>query len=105
MGKIRCLSLFCLFLLSSVAQAAPVPTLQGRVNDYAHVISADYQNRLKEFLAKQEQETSNQIVVLTINSLGTDDTIETFATKVFNAWRLGQAEKNNGVLIVASIKD
>jgi uncharacterized protein len=92
-------------LIAGFAQAAPVPQLQSPVNDYANVISADDQQRLRDFLLDQEHATSNQIVILTINSLGADDSIESFANKVFNAWKLGQVGKDNGVLVVAAVQD
>jgi uncharacterized protein len=91
-------------LLASAIQAAPVPKLQGPVNDYAGVLSPQEENKLRAFLLDQESKTSNQVVVLTVPSLD-GDTIETFAIKVAEAWKLGQRDKDNGVLVVAAIKD
>ena len=104
MNRLHLLIPLCLLLAAQAAAAAPIPRLEGPVNDYAHVISPEQQNRIREFLLDEEKKASNQIVVLTVNSLDGED-IEGYANKVFHEWRLGQKEKRNGVLLVAVIKD
>ena len=84
-----------LVLSAAVASASTVPKLQGRVNDYAHVLSVDQERRLSEVLRDEEDKTSNQIVVLTVDSIG-GEAIEDFANQVFQAWKLGQSHKDNG---------
>ena len=74
------------------AAAAPIPRLEGPVNDYAQVISPEQQNRIREFLLNEEKKTSNQIVVLTVNSLDGED-IEGYSIRAAEAWRLGQKTK------------
>ena len=104
MPKLRAISLLSILLGAAVARAAPIPRLQGPVNDYAGVISANQRARLDAFLREQERQTSNQIVILTVNSLE-GDTVQHYANEVFRAWQLGQKGKDNGVLILAAIKD
>ncbi len=85
--------------------AAPsIPKLEGPVNDYAHVLSPSQQTQLSDFLQHQEDQTSNQIVVLTIPSLNGDD-IEDYSLRAARAWRLGQKVNKNGVLLIAAIND
>ncbi len=76
-----------------------VPYLTGRVNDNARIMSEATCNSLGEKLKEHEVKTTNQIVVLTIPSLE-NESIEDYAYKVFNEWKLGQKDKNNGILIV-----
>lgn len=59
---------------------------------------------LREKLTNFETETSHQIVVLTIDTLG-DETIENYAFQVFNLNKLGQADEDNGLLILFSEED
>lgn len=94
--------LFALFLLfcsvgSSLALEAPV--LTGRVNDYARMLSAQSAAMLEQRLAAFEQETSNQVVLLTVPTLQ-GDTIEGLAIRVADAWRIGQQGKDNGVILL-----
>jgi uncharacterized protein len=103
--SIRCFALCAALLTATAVQAAPaIPKLEGRVNDYAHVLSAGDVQRLDDFLANEENQTSNQIVILTVPSLDGDE-ISDFAYRVAQDWKLGQKGKDNGVLVVAAIKD
>ena len=95
----RVLSVCLLLLLSAPLSGAEVPKLTGPVNDEAGVLSDKQKKELTEFLLKQEKDTTNQIVILTVKSLD-GDTIEDFAVKVFAKWKLGQKGKDNGVLII-----
>jgi len=76
-----------------------VPYLTGRVNDNAHVLSDSTRRSLAEKLKNHELLTTNQVVVLTMQSLE-GESIEDFANKVFNEWKLGQKGKDNGILVV-----
>ncbi|OGR28964.1 MAG: methanol dehydrogenase [Desulfuromonadales bacterium GWD2_54_10] len=79
--------------------ALDAPQLSGRVNDYARLLSPEVATRLEQKLAVFEQETSTQIVVLTIPSLQGDN-IDQFAIRVVEQWKIGQKGKDNGVLLV-----
>ena len=98
--------LFALLLLLPFAVEAQgeVPALQGRVNDYANLISPDQKQRIEAQLAQFEQQTGNQVVVLTIPSLNGED-IEGYANRVARAWALGQKGKDNGVLLLVAHQD
>lgn len=94
-----------LFLLPLAVQAqGEVPALQGRVNDYANLISPDQKQRIEAQLAQFEQQTGNQVAVLTVETLNGED-IEGYANRVARAWALGQKGKDNGVLLLVAHKD
>lgn len=97
-------AVFVLLLTSVPLWGAEVPKLAGPVNDYAGVLSPDDEKKLTSFLLGQERKTTNQIVILTVKSLD-GDTIEGFAEKVFNTWKLGQKGKDNGILVVLATKE
>jgi uncharacterized protein len=91
--------LMALFAWAQVARGADVPYLTGRVNDYAGILSEDANRSLSEKLKEHEERTTNQVVVLTIPSLQ-GESIEDYANEVFNEWKLGQRDQDNGILIV-----
>jgi len=78
--------------------------IRGPVNDFAKVLSDAQAEQLRTSLLAQEKATSNQIVILTVASLNGEE-IEPFANRVFQAAKLGQAGKDNGVLIVLAPKE
>ena len=91
--------LLLLFLPGSGVKAADVPYLTGRVNDDAEILSETTRQTLTTILKEHEDRTSNQVVVLTVSTIN-GESIEQYATEVFEAWKLGQKDKDNGVLIV-----
>jgi len=80
------------------------PILTEIVTDNAHLFSESETLELLGKLKAYETETTHQIVVLTINSLG-NNTVENYAYQVFNRNKLGQKEADNGLLILVSKND
>jgi uncharacterized protein len=93
--------LFALCLFTSVAFALDFPQLTGRVVDQAGVMSADSRSAIEAKLKDLEDKSGIQLVVATVKSLQGGD-IETYANQLFRAWKLGQAQKNNGVLLLVA---
>jgi uncharacterized protein len=91
--------LLALFSGRTVSFGTEIPYLTGRVNDNAHILSDSTRRSMSEKLKDHEIRTTNQVVVLTISSLN-GESIEDYANKVFNEWKLGQKGKDNGVLVV-----
>lgn len=86
------------------ALALDLPALTGRVVDNAGLLDAATKNAIETKLAAFEQKSSDQIVVATIASLE-GEALEDFANRLFRAWGIGQAETNNGVLLLVARDD
>jgi uncharacterized protein len=86
------------------AQDTAIPYLSGRVVDQAGVLSTQARERLAAMLQAHERATGNQIVVLTVPTLG-GESVEDYAVRVFAEWKLGSRDKDNGVLIVVVPQD
>jgi len=101
MTKWLFLLIFILLFPPFAAYGLDVPRLQGYVNDYAGMISPFAKSKIEEELRAFEQSDSTQIVILTIPSLEGEN-IEEFSIKVAEAWKIGQQQKDNGVLFIVS---
>ena len=77
------------------------PALTGRVVDQANVIPAETRGALETKLADLESKSGIQLVVATVTSLEGGD-VESYANQLFRAWKLGEAQKNNGVLLMVA---
>ncbi|MFZ2075916.1 MAG: TPM domain-containing protein, partial [Xanthobacteraceae bacterium] len=84
-----------------LAFALDYPPLTGRVVDQANVITAQSRGALETKLKELEDKSSIQLVVATVKSLQGSD-VETYANGLFRFWKLGQAQKNNGVLLLVA---
>src|SRR5215475_13005057 len=87
--------------LVTAALALDFPQLTGRVVDQAGVMTPESRTALEAKLKDLEDKSSIQLVVATVKSLQGSD-IETYANQLFRAWKLGQAQKNNGVLLLVA---
>ena len=90
-----------LVLVSWLAYALDFPPLTGRVVDQAGVIPVSARETLETKLKDLEDKSGIQLVVATVKSLQGGD-IETYANELFRAWKLGEAKKNNGVLLLVA---
>ena len=81
------------------AAAPTFPALTGRVVDDAHVLSPQTQADLTAKLAVLEQQTSRQLVVVTLPSLQGRD-IQDFGYQLLRHWGIGQKGTNNGALFI-----
>ncbi len=81
-----------------------IPDLAGRVTDTTGIVTDACKTELTNRLAKLENTTGVQLAVLLVDSTG-QQSIEQYATAVFEKWKLGQQNVDNGVLLVAALKD
>ena len=82
------------------AQNGPrFPSLTGRVVDGADLISPATEAALTTKLEALERDTTDQVVVVTVPDLQ-DYPIEDYGYQLGRAWGIGQAGKNNGVLLI-----
>ena len=87
----------------AAAQETPLPTLTGRVVDEADFLSPADEARLDQYLAQLESETSVQVVLVTVPRI--EGAIEDFSLRLAEAWQIGQAETDNGALVLVSRDD
>lgn len=73
--------------------------MNGRVNDYAQIISRTAVQQLERQLAELERTDSTQIVVLTVPSLQGQN-LEEFSIKVAESWKVGQKGFDNGAILL-----
>jgi len=84
--------------------ALDVPALQGRINDYAGLLSSSEKAELEQYLASVEKTTGDQIALLTIPSLKGEN-LESYSIRVVENWKLGQKGKDNGVLLLVAMDE
>lgn len=98
------LFLLTLWCLPVLAQQIAVPELRQQMTDITGTLSTSEQQSLTQQLQDITQKTRAQVAVLIVPSTG-DDSIEQYATRVFDNWRLGDAKRNDGILIVVAWSD
>lgn len=90
------------FLNADISQY--FPKLDSRVIDEAKILSPNVKKDIDLILKDEEEKSSNQIVVVILNSLH-GYTIEEYSYQLGRYWQIGQKDKNNGVLLVISMDE
>lgn len=94
-------------LARPAAAAAPIPALTGPVVDTAGLLRADDVRRLSSLASAARANEGGrgvQLQYLVVRSLG-GEPIEDYSMRVAKAWRLGSADRDNGVLITVATED
>lgn len=89
---------------STTNAPAGVPALQARVTDLTGTLDTARRQGLEQRLAALEQRKGAQVAVLIVPTTA-PDTIEQFATRVFDAWKLGRKGTDDGVLLIMAKND
>lgn len=84
----------------------PVPDKpESWVNDYANVLNPNEEQNLKRQLGELESRSSNQIFIALFKTLPENSYLEDFAVKLYDKWKPGLADKDNGIIIVVFVDD
>jgi len=93
-----------LWVGAAVAQTFPEDA-DFYVNDYADLLTDAEENDLRATLSELYDARGIEFTLLTISQLsdyGHFGSIESFATALFNDWGIGDAERNDGLLLLVS---
>lgn len=105
--KVCTLLLFVIGTLTFRAQTPGLPEkpkFQTSVYDDAGLLTPDQKTQLEQKLIHYADSTSTQIVVATILTTNGEE-IGYFATNWAHKWGIGQADKDNGILILVAKDD
>lgn len=86
------------------ANALNVPSLNDSVTDLADVMSDSQKEAVSSYLNAMNSQSGTQIAILTVPSLD-GEAIESYSMRVAENWKLGQKDKDNGVLILLSVAE
>jgi uncharacterized protein len=102
------LSVATMLLATLAAAKLAVPDLpmpKEYVEDYANVINPEHKRVLLGILQELEQKTGVQYIILTVETTG-GLPIEDFSIELAHKrWKLGQKDKDNGLLFTLALKD
>lgn len=79
-----------------------VPSPVGAVNDFEGIISAEREAQLNDSLKVFKENTGHELVVVTLDTIPADKNPVWFTTEIGNHWGVGEADKNNGLLMLIS---
>ena len=93
--------------MASTAQPYPSPILP-HVNDFAQLLDAEGLAKVHGMLKSLKADTGIQLTLIKLGSQASyarDKTLEEFATNLFNNWGIGDAARNDGILVLVLPND
>jgi len=96
--------LIILFFLVTIS-AQELPNFQDKyANDFAHLFTDNEVQQLRTLLYEVEQNTTAEVVVVTINTTSPLAPSQ-YRTELFNYWKIGKEDKDNGLLILYALSE
>jgi uncharacterized protein len=94
-------------LILCCTSASKTPSLAGRINDFASVLTADERASLEREIIQFENSSGAILVMVTVTSYQPFPSISAFSAELFkNHGRgIGDATRNNGLLVVLAVRD
>lgn len=97
-------AILCLFGAQSAFAYTSPGSPAGLVNDFAGVLKPETKQTLEADLVQFEKDTSNEIAVVVVPDMA-GDYIENYAVKLFEEWKIGKEDKDNGILLLIAMKE
>lgn len=105
---IRIIAFLLVFPSMVFAQAMPQPLSDG-ISDFADLLTPDQEISLTKSLQDGRDATGVHVTVVTMGRIadygGQGQSIETYAKNLFNLWGVGDAKRNDGILILVAKDD
>lgn len=100
---LRSLAIALVFASPVLAQDLPQPQ-SDTVSDFADVLDATAEGRISRLLVEMRDATGVQMVVVTVPGIasqgGAGQRMEDYGKALFNAWGVGGAERNDGIMLL-----
>jgi uncharacterized protein len=101
---IRAAALALLLLAAPAWAEVPVPELSARVTDQTKTLTREQQAALEKMLQEFEARKGSQIAILMVPS-ARPETVEQYALRVAETWKLGRKGVDDGALILVAKDD
>ena len=88
----------------SEGQTRTLPSLNEPIIDQTNILSAAQKQQISQSIRQIHEQGKAQIGVIIVPSTGQED-IFSFAMRVAEAWQLGSAERDNGLLMAIAVND
>lgn len=97
--------LIVLFLFSFAYAVNEFPSYVNKyVNDFANVLDDAQKQELHTAFSNIDAETTAEVVFVSVET-SEPYTPQEYRTKLFNEWKVGKSDKDNGLLILYSLKE
>ena len=102
----------CAILCHSWVLAGPyerpnikLPGPMGYVSDHGQVVEADWRARIRSVAQDLERKTGVEMVVVTVPTIRPFNSVNEYATAIYEKWGIGSTQQEHGILILVAVDE
>lgn len=92
-------------LLATPSPKLALPIPQGYVSDYAKILSPQWRSQIRAVCKDLEVGTGVEMIMVTIPTVEPLGNAQEYASKLYEGWRIGTAQQERGILLLAAMKE
>ncbi len=81
------------------------PTPLGYVSDYAHLLDDEWYAQIRAVCKDLETNTAVEMLVVTLDTIQPLPHAQDYASQLYEAWRIGTAQQERGMLLLVAVKE
>ena len=82
-----------------------LPTPLGYVSDYGKILSPQWSGEIRSICKELERRTGVEMIVVTLPTVEPSSSVRTYASTLYEGWRIGTAQQQRGILLLTSVKE
>ena len=87
------------------AQEQNLPTPLGYVSDYANLLDEEWYAQIRAVCKDLETNTAVEMLVVTMESIAPLPHAQDYATRLYEAWRIGTTQQERGLLLLVAVQE
>lgn len=82
-----------------------LPTPLGYVSDYANLLDEEWHKQIRTVCKDLETSSGIEMLVVTIQDISPLSHAQEYASRLYEAWRIGTAQQERGILLLVAVKE
>lgn len=82
-----------------------LPTPLGYVSDYAHLLDEEWHKQIRSVCKDLETVSGIEMLVVTLPTISPLPHAQDYASRLYEAWRIGTAQQERGILLLVAVKE
>ena len=82
-----------------------LPTPLGYVSDYANLLDEEWHKQIRSVCKDLEINSGIEMLVVTLSTISPLPHAQEYASRLYEAWRVGTAQQERGILLLVAVKE
>jgi uncharacterized protein len=82
-----------------------LPTPLGYVSDYANILDEEWRKQIRSVCQDLETNSGIELLAVTLSTIRPLPHAQDYASRLYEAWRIGTAQQERGILLLVAVKE